>query len=183
MLKKSNCTVVFSLLLALVMLFPWSLTSCSLSSDSPSNSYASYLDDGVKENSFVKEYYEKVTFKFDPPKTGDSGSTSVVVSLPDLEKIYENYTAEFSEAKTSDNVQKIIKKHVDEFTIEKELTAEVYKDGDDWRLKSTENIDELVNTTVDEFLAKVISNVEFETHEINLHEIIDQVTAWEESGK
>ena len=145
----------------------------------PRDSYASYIDRDKLDNNLVKDFYRNVTIKIDPPEEGSEGESRISVTIPALTEIYKEHYDEIANAKSKEDAQAIICDHISDWEYVEEVTETVYKAGDEWRLKTFENVDEILNAEVDDLLAHIVADADWETYEIDIKGIVDLANDWE----
>jgi len=160
---KIHTTHTFFLLLMSVLLI-FFIGGCSSESG---QTYKDYTGSYIIEDSFTQEFYQNVSIDiFEVHR--DTKTGIVKVSIPDLQAIYHNHQVELTNNPTADQVQKVLSTNFQEAIIEKSFDADLYRDGQEWKLASTEQIDSLIAEVVDDYLNTVLSDIKLPDINVNV---------------
>lgn len=104
----------------------------------------------------------------------DSSTGTVSITMPDLKAIYLANQEAFLADPDASFMRDMIKKNLDEFTVSKSFEAELYKDGAQWKLASTDEIAALAAQILDEYLSAVLVDVDLGdiTVDVNVEELL-----------
>lgn len=166
--KLHTTHTFFTLLMSALLIF--FVSGCSSKSG---QTYKDYTGSYILEDSFTKEFYQNVSIVISEVHT-DTNTGIVKVSIPDLKTIYQNHRVELTNNSTADQVQKVLSANLQEAIIEKSFDADLYKDGREWKLASTEQLDSLIAEVVDDYLSAVLADIKLPdiTVDVNLEDIL-----------
>lgn len=121
--------------------------------------YENHNSNYMPTENFVEDFYNNITI--DVIDTQSSSSTGTVkVVIPDLEAIYLAHREEFSDNPTDEQIREILFENLNEFVIEKTFDSDLYKDGNNWKMQSMEQVDGFIAEMVDNYLTAVLANIQ-----------------------
>ena len=123
--------------------------------------YVDYVGNYQSDDEFVKAFYNSILIDIKNIQTELERGT-VDVTIPDLEAIYKAHYDEFVSGQKEEDIQNIILENIDEYVIKVSIDTDLVKDGNAWKVGSTEQIDEEISTMIDNFLLLVFSDMQFE---------------------
>lgn len=161
-------TFFLFLVSALLIFF---VSGCSSESG---QTYQDYTGSYTFEDSLSQEFYQNVLIDISEVHT-DTNTGVVKVSIPDLQAIYQNHRVELTNNLTADQVQKVLSANLQEVISEKSFDADLYKDGREWKLASTEQLDSLIAEVVDDYLNAVLADIKLPdiTVDVDLEDILE----------
>lgn len=167
---KVHMTHTFFLFWAFALLI-FSASGCSSESR---QTYKDYTGSYAFEDSFTQEFYQNVLIDISEVHT-DTNTGTVKVSIPNLQAIYQNHRVELTSSPTADQIQTVLSANLQEAIIEKSINADLYKDGGEWKLTSTEQIDSLIAEVVDDYLNAVLVDIKLPdiTVDVDLEDILE----------
>ena len=159
-----------SLLFVLGMLLIFSMSSCLSEKE---QTYEDYTENFATSDSFTKDFYSNVSISIIEIES-DTSTGTVKVVIPNLKAIYLNHRDEFSDSLTEDQIHGILLQNLHEFVIEHSFDTDLYKDGREWKLASTEQVDILIAEMVDSYLDAVLADIEFSsiTIDVSMEDIL-----------
>lgn len=167
---KVHTTHTFFLFLASALLIFFA-SGCSSESG---QTYKDYTGSYAFEDPLTQEFYQNVLIDISEVHT-DTDTGTVKVSIPNLQAIYQNHRVELTSSPTADQIQKILSANLQEAIIEKSIDADLYKDGGEWKLTSTEQVDSLIAEVVDDYLNAVLADIKLPdiTVDVDLEDILE----------
>lgn len=150
---KYSLKKYWGILLLMIILI---ISGCS---SNKGDNYASHLPTNEMRDEFTTAFYNCITVNVLPPESDASQTADVEVSIPDLASIYKDNKDAFGNADNVDDIKQILLTHFKDHYIETTISENVYKDGDIWKLTSTQQINALIYKSVDEYLEALATDI------------------------
>lgn len=116
---------------------------------------------------FSEEFRNHIHIVIDENSIKDN-KASVKILLPDLIKIFDEVLAE-NPNKDENDLLNEVNTRLDKYSIEKQLEISVINNDGQWELKTTEDIDNALENSINEFLKYYLLQADF--HKIDVKEI------------
>lgn len=152
--------------MSFVMFFSMCLSSCG--QQKYESTYMAYITDQQDNNELSKQYYSniKITIMNVEEGQNDKGKATVKVSLPDLKSVLDSILSKGEDINNTDNIEESLLNTVSKYKLVKEITLDVIKDDEKgWKLDSVEQINQLIDESIEEFLLYAMLNHDWDNFE------------------
>ena len=145
-------------------------TEETVSSVEKTQTAAVYAENYKTDDELENELLQSVVITVTDVRDGDNGSKigSVMVSLPDLTKIYNAHKDEFKDDDTGSKIKAIIRDNLNEFSTDSTFEAEVVEENGQWKLADKTELNGLIADTVDNYLKAVLKDIQMDDITINI---------------